>query len=297
MTDHIFIQTQRLYVRTWRECDLPAIHQVLSDPLVQRFTAEKPFTQEDSRALIVWARQHRLGWEPSYFNCPLILRETDQVIGRVGLNPFMKTSRIPEIEWTLGPAYWRMGYAAEIGRAMFAYAFEEAGFSAIMGFALPNHLASRRLMEKLGMSYLGDKGHNGQVYSFYRMANPLKEDGYPSSGLPLSGARSAPRPVAWSSERLSDFERIGRSGKPKDVDYLMSVLETTDDLGAIKLVDYALGLVSGRAGRDQIKTYLYQGTLRQRNYAALYFKRRNSTRILKKAVDAGLIDVTQAFSK
>jgi ribosomal-protein-alanine N-acetyltransferase len=60
-------------------------------------------------------------------------------------------------------------YATEIGRAMLAYGFEEAGFPAIMGFALPQHKASRRVMEKVGMAYLHDKEDHGQTLSFYRI--------------------------------------------------------------------------------------------------------------------------------
>jgi RimJ/RimL family protein N-acetyltransferase len=297
MTDNIFIQTPRLYVRTWRESDLLAIHAVLSNPAVQRYTGEKPYTIEDSRALIVWARQHCLGWEPGYFNCPLILRENDQVIGRVGLKPFMKTSRIPEIEWTLAPEHWRKGYAAEIGRAIFSYAFEQAGFSAVMGFALPGDAATRGLMDKLGMRCLGNKGHNGQVHCFYRIDAPSSESSNAANEPPPAAAPLSVPPSGWSTARLAEFEQIGRSGKPADVDFLMAELESSAEIGGTKLVDYALGLVSKRAGRLQIKTYLYQGTPRQRNYAALYFKRRGNTRILKKAVDAGLIDAEQAFSK
>jgi len=84
----------------------------------------------------------------------------------VGLNPFEKEG-VPEIEWTLGSAYWGQGYATEIGRSILRYGFEQAGFDEIVGFALPAHAASRRVMVKIGMSYTGDRDHDGHSVSFY----------------------------------------------------------------------------------------------------------------------------------
>jgi [ribosomal protein S5]-alanine N-acetyltransferase len=62
-------------------------------------------------------------------------------------NPFLEDENIPEIEWTISPDHWGNGYATEIGRAMLTYGFAVARFPAIMGFALPQHKASRRVME------------------------------------------------------------------------------------------------------------------------------------------------------
>lgn len=103
------------------------------------------------------------------FNCPLILRATDQLIGNVGLNPFLEDERMPEIEWQIDPEHWGKGYATEIGRAMLAYGFQEADFPAIIGFALSQHAASRRVMEKIGMTYLYDKEDQENSRSFYRI--------------------------------------------------------------------------------------------------------------------------------
>ncbi|BAY74514.1 GUN4 domain protein [Nostoc linckia NIES-25] len=63
------------------------------------------------------------------------------------------------------------------------------------------------------------------------------------------------------------------------------------------LVDFTLGLVDTPQGQDRIRHYLFNGTQIQRNYAALYFKRRGAKNILKEAVNQGCIDKLQAFSK
>ncbi len=86
------------------------------------------------------------------------------------------------------------------------------------------------------------------------------------------------------------------SGRAADVDALMQALQT-DDLASSRLVDYALGLVETKDGRARLRHYLFEGTQQQRNYAALYFKRRNVTYYLEEAVAAGKIDAAQAFSR
>jgi RimJ/RimL family protein N-acetyltransferase len=167
METKTIIQSPRLYVRTWADADVQDLYAVMSDPRVHTHTAEDPWSVDGTREMVHRCIAHKLGHEPGYFNCPLILRAGDQLIGRVGLNPFREGERIPEIEWTLGPTHWGQGYATEIGREILRYGFEEAGFPEIVGFARPEHLASRRVMRKIGMRYTGDEEHRGITWSFY----------------------------------------------------------------------------------------------------------------------------------
>jgi ribosomal-protein-alanine N-acetyltransferase len=167
MQSRTVLESERLYVRTWCEADWQPLYRAMSDPEVHIYTAEDPWTEAQTQEMIAWCMDHRLGWEPGYFNCPLIRRADDRLLGRVGLNPFYEERRVPEIEWTLSRAYWGQGYATEIGRAILRYGFEQAGFHEIVGFCRPEHAASRRVMVKIGMSYTGNQEHGGHRLSFY----------------------------------------------------------------------------------------------------------------------------------
>lgn len=96
---------------------------------------------------------------------------------------------------------------------------------------------------------------------------------------------------------LAELERRARSGSAVEVDYLMENLDSGEPLVTCKLVDYALGLVSSAEGRERIRHFLFHGSPIQRNYAALYFKRREWTDVLDEAVRCGCIDEAQAYSK
>jgi hypothetical protein len=97
--------------------------------------------------------------------------------------------------------------------------------------------------------------------------------------------------------RYDLYKTWGLSGTPGDVDALMAALVAHDDLATSRLVDFALGLVDGRDGVAHLRHYLFHGAPRQRNYAALYFKRRGRVALLEEAVAQGAIDHHQAFSR
>ena len=97
--------------------------------------------------------------------------------------------------------------------------------------------------------------------------------------------------------RYDQFITYGTSGKKGDVDLLMQELVSRDDLVTSRLVDYALSLVATLDGSHRIKDYLFNGAQIQRNYAALYFKRKGLIDLLDEAVALGKIDREQAYAK
>ena len=61
----------------------------------------------------------------------------------------------PELELILAfdPRHWKQGFATEAGQVLMRHAFDEIGLTEVRGSTdWPNH-ASRRLMERLGLSY------------------------------------------------------------------------------------------------------------------------------------------------
>ena len=96
-------------------------------------------------------------------------------------------------------------------------------------------------------------------------------------------------------DRYQLFTALGRSGAAADVDTLMSHLHERVDFTTTRLVDFALGLVNTPEGYNRIRHYLFHGALIQRNYAALYFKRRDEMLLLNEAVAQGKIDEIQAY--
>ncbi len=97
--------------------------------------------------------------------------------------------------------------------------------------------------------------------------------------------------------RYQLFTALGRSGAAADVDTLMGHLHARVDFTTTRLVDYALSLVATEEGLGRLRHYLFHGAPIQRNYAALYFKRRDEMALLHEAVAQGKIDEIQAYSR
>jgi RimJ/RimL family protein N-acetyltransferase len=70
--------------------------------------------------------------------------------------PFIAHADWLEIGWALRREFWGRGYAAEIGRAGLAFAFDVLGMQAVVSCTVRHNLRSRAVMERIGMHYAGE---------------------------------------------------------------------------------------------------------------------------------------------
>lgn len=76
-----------------------------------------------------------------------------------------------EIGWTVTPGRWGEGFATELGVASVAHAFGPLTLPDVVSFTLPDNVASRRVMEKLGFTYERDIVHAALPHVLYRLAS------------------------------------------------------------------------------------------------------------------------------
>ena len=79
------------------------------------------------------------------------LKETGRLIGIV--NFFDEKDGVCEIGYGIGSGYWGHGYATEAVRRFLAYLFREKGMRTVYASFFTGNEASRRVMEKCGMTY------------------------------------------------------------------------------------------------------------------------------------------------
>ena len=105
--------------------------------------------------------------------------------------------------------------------------------------------------------------------------------------------------IKMNRPKLDLTEAVGKAknGSKRDVDFLMNILSEHTSLPECKMTDYLLGLVETTDGCNRIKYYLFNGNPVQRNYAALYFKRKGNLRLINEAVRKMCIDKIQASVK
>ncbi len=85
------------------------------------------------------------------------LREDDELVGRGGLSWKVVAGRDSlEVGWALRRPYQGVGLATELGHAGLRFAAEVPGVTEVVAFTEVHNLASRAVMERLGMTYRGE---------------------------------------------------------------------------------------------------------------------------------------------
>ncbi len=93
-------------------------------------------------------------------------REDGRLLGHCGLR-YLEDFAAVEALWTLDPACWGRGYASEAAAASLRFGFEQTGLEEIFAITLPANLASRTVMEKIGMSYRRETAWKGFDIVYY----------------------------------------------------------------------------------------------------------------------------------
>ena len=146
------LETERLVLRQWRAADKAPFAAMNADPVVMRhFPA--PLTRAESDALAdrLAAGITERGWGL----WAVEVRDTGEFAGFVGLQPVGDTlpfGPAVEIGWRLAAAFHGQGYATEGARRTVTYAFETIALPEIVAMTTERNRASRRVMEKLGMT-------------------------------------------------------------------------------------------------------------------------------------------------
>jgi RimJ/RimL family protein N-acetyltransferase len=95
-------------------------------------------------------------WETHGYRVWLVCdRSTEELIGHCGLR-YLDEIAETEVLYALARPYWRRGLATEAARASLGFGFDRAGLERMVAFAVPENMASRRVMEHLGMQYEAD---------------------------------------------------------------------------------------------------------------------------------------------
>ncbi len=81
------------------------------------------------------------------------LHESGELVGCLNLTPFRDSGRI-QVGFQIRRRFWGQGFASEIAPKAVAYGFEEWGLEAMYGYYETEHLASGRILEKLGFEAL-----------------------------------------------------------------------------------------------------------------------------------------------
>jgi len=98
----------------------------------------------------------------------IIHKDAQGIIGWCGLDHRDQTKAAPVLFYLLKASYWGKGLATEAAKAVLGYAFGELALARVDSAAAFENTASKRVMEKIGMRYVGLDEEGGYFFTLTR---------------------------------------------------------------------------------------------------------------------------------
>ncbi|RKS25514.1 RimJ/RimL family protein N-acetyltransferase [Flavobacterium endophyticum] len=165
------LETERLLLRELLPTDDVGMFELDSNPQVHIYLGNKPVTSiEQVREAIANIRQQYL--ENGIGRWAVILKETNEFIGWSGLK-LEKNVNGYETFYDLGyrfiQKHWGKGYAYETAKAFVDFGFNDMKLEKINAYADFDNLASRRVLEKVGMHFVNAFDDEGTQEAWYEI--------------------------------------------------------------------------------------------------------------------------------
>ena len=165
-------ETERLVVRQLRPDDLDDFAALTGDPRVVRYMDDRrPLSRERTRQWIdiSLANYRERGW-----GCfGVAAKPGDRLIGFAGFARPPERPGVVELIYAFAPETWGRGYATEVAGALVAFGFDRCGLTRIEATVDPANEASKRVLEKIGMTYEGRTANDdGSFTDTYAVERP-----------------------------------------------------------------------------------------------------------------------------
>jgi len=179
----IELLTARLLLRPFNDGDQPALAALFADAAVRRHLAMGPMGAHGAANLATsFIRGSHAEWREGGCGALAIVPRRDiqvlagdahRVIGYCGLRLLPDRISAVELLYGLGQTHWARGLATEAASALITWGFANLPVREILAFTRPEHVASRRVMEKLGLAHRGETDrYYGETLAAYSLARP-----------------------------------------------------------------------------------------------------------------------------
>jgi len=148
----IQLETKRLILRNLTPDDYQAVFLWCGDPDVARYMVYPVYTKaEDVKAWIETLNPD----DPDEYEAGIVLKETGELIGSGGIY-YQPEADLWNIGYNLRKDQWGHGYAVEMIRGILEMVQGQRDVRGIIGSFANENFRSRRVMEKLGMTFWED---------------------------------------------------------------------------------------------------------------------------------------------
>ncbi len=191
MASPLILETARLWLRPFAPEDVDVLHRMWTEPDVRRHLWDNRIIPRERAASEV--EDSIESFRTKGFGMWVIqLAGATDVSGFAGFRPFGSPPDKKELMYGIDPPLWGRAYAAEAVGALVRFAFENLGDERIYARTDPPNVASVRVMEKAGMTYLG-RDYEGDIELItYVIENPKTScDGEAARGGASTSSQSS----------------------------------------------------------------------------------------------------------
>lgn len=154
------LETPRLHLREFMPADANTLFEMESDPQVLRYVTYGPHSHDEVDADVRFHMEQQFETKRTVFHLAVTRKGEGQMLGWCGIKITNARHREGELGYAFDRDAWGNGYATEASTAMLGFAFQGLELHRIFATTHPEHLASRHILEKLGMKFEGIlRGH------------------------------------------------------------------------------------------------------------------------------------------
>jgi ribosomal-protein-alanine N-acetyltransferase len=175
--DKPMLQTERLVLRPLSSDEVDFLHRISNEPKVRLYLWDDEHISEATIKSFI-AQSDRMISEEKIGLFGVRLRGRADLLGFCG---FVRLGGMeePELWYELTHKAWGRGIATEAAQACVRYAFEEVGMERVIAGADAPNAASLRVIEKLGMKYLGNINPSAPEEPYFALS---REDFFAATG-------------------------------------------------------------------------------------------------------------------
>jgi ribosomal-protein-alanine N-acetyltransferase len=161
------LETDRLVVRPFVAGDHDRLYAMRADEAVSRYLGGTENLVEKVASRLQYYVDHHA--RHGYAMGLVSLKSSPGMIGWGGLQHLDDGDEV-EVGYAFGRAHWGRGYATELAAAWLRYGFGHLGLDRIVAVASPENIASRHVMQKLGMQHEKNIVHYGHDTAYYAVS-------------------------------------------------------------------------------------------------------------------------------
>jgi RimJ/RimL family protein N-acetyltransferase len=167
-------ETAHLRLRPFTAADLDDLCRLFADPDVMRYIGKGVRDSAETKSTFDRMMSH---WTQLGFGMWAVHdKESGRFVGRCGLHPLANTGEV-ELGYTFHREFWGRGLATEASREALRFGFESLRLERVVAIARTANVASRRVMEKVGMVYeqTGPSPYDGSEVAWYALSRAVYE--------------------------------------------------------------------------------------------------------------------------